>query len=130
MDPLLTFSDSIVLDETVPSISNATLLTPPPSGGNLTPSSRIRSHKTKKPIYEVQLHASETISGISSLETGPRPRGGTLLNLRNSKKRGFTTLNRTYRVSASSPPAYIRVRSAAGKWSVWMPLASATAARG
>lgn len=99
-NPLITFSDNIVLDTTTPTVKSA-------------------SATRRGKVYKVRLNANEKISGISEVRISHQRRGGTLVTLRNHTSRGILKLSRTITVRMGSVPRWVRVRSAAGNWSKW-----------
>jgi hypothetical protein len=99
-NPLITFSDNIVLDTTTPTVKSAT---------------SSRSGKA----YKVRLKANEKISGISAVRISHKRGGGTLVTLRDNTTRGILKLSRTVTVKMRSTPKWVRARSAAGNWSKW-----------
>jgi hypothetical protein len=100
-DPLVTFSDNIVLDTTAPSITAATLA------------------GTKGQVYKVRLRAKEKISGISQVRFSTARHGGAAIHLSSRQKRGVRNLSRTVGVKLGARPRWVRARSAAGTWSKW-----------
>jgi hypothetical protein len=105
-----TFTDDIILDQTVPSISSATMASPS------------SSETSKLHSYSVRVSASEQVSGISTVELSSTS-GGATVTLTSQKRKGILTLERTVTVSLATAPRYVRVRSAAGKWSRWLTVA-------
>jgi hypothetical protein len=99
-NPLITFSDDIVLDTTTPTVKSARLI----RGGK---------------FYKMRLQANEKISGISQVRISHRRSGGSVVKLRDRTRRGVLKLSRTFTVKMPAVPKWVRVRSTAGNWSKW-----------
>jgi len=100
--PTVTFTDDIIFDTTLPVVSSAK-----PAGtapGN---------------AYKVKVVATEKLSGISQAQFSTTKTGGTTVVLAGPTSPGITKLSKTLTLSMSSAPKWVRVCSAAGKWSAW-----------
>lgn len=109
-DDRLTFTDSIVLDETTPAIQQADLIG---SGSSAS------AGRAKAPTFTVWLDATDQISGVSAAQLSPTRSGGKLVILRERSERGIPRFDGILHVNMARQPGYIRVRSAAGTWSKW-----------
>ena len=123
---LTTFSDNIVVDYSAPTISEAsvTQLAGSVSGalsGKLLSNFRASS-KTKLFRYAIKLTAKETKSGISVVSISSKKSGGITLKLKSSKQKGVTSLTKTITAESKTTPKFVRMQSAAGKWSKWVPI--------
>ncbi len=114
-DPLITFTDDIVLDTTTPVLQSATTSTASTSQQALRTMAAVGTGH----LFKVRIRASETRSGISRAQFSPIKHGGTVVVLRNRKVRGITKLSRVVPVTMKRRPRFVRVRSAAGNWSRW-----------
>ncbi len=101
--PTATVLDSIVLDKTTPIIQTARVT-------KAIPTTR---------TYTVQIHATESVSGVSQVALSATKSGGTIVVLRSLTQPGFTTLAQTITRKLPARPKWVRVRSAAGTWSTW-----------
>jgi len=72
--------------------------------------------------YSVQVHATESVSGVSQVALSATKSGGTVVVLRSSTQPGFTTLAQTITRKLPARPKWVRVRSAAGTWSKWVAI--------
>ena len=121
-----TFTDDIILDKTVPSISSATLVG---SSGSVTPSAvatELQASATSSLHgYSVRVLASEQVSGISIVRLSSSTSGGVTVTFTSPKSKGILTLDRTVSVSMAIVPRYVRVRDG-GTWSQWLAIAKAT----
>jgi hypothetical protein len=107
---LLTFTDSIVLDTTTPTIQEAMVIK----------SARLASASpTTLRTFRVRLHATEPISGISAAQISTTRSRGKLVLFRDRGKRGITSFDGILRARMPRQPRYIRILSAAGTWSKW-----------
>ena len=103
-------SGRIVLDETVPTISDAEVLQV--------------AHVPRRPVkfrYRVRVVAADTVSGIAAVETSPKPYGGVVTTVSPAQRRGFVQLHSVIAPISSVPPRFARVQSVAGVWSPWVP---------
>jgi hypothetical protein len=108
--PTLTFTDDIILDTTTPVIQGATMA----DTGTRTLSAYL-GNKT----FNVKVRATQKRSGISAARFSSRRSGGKMVVLRDRRVRGIVSLSRTIHVKTGQRPRWVRVRSAAGKWSSW-----------
>ncbi|MGH3054134.1 MAG: hypothetical protein ACRDL7_04050, partial [Gaiellaceae bacterium] len=109
-NPTVTFTDDIVLDTTMPSVQDAAVR---------HSTAKRRSTQARSRLYRVRLRAKEKISGISEVRFSTRRSGGTSLTLKKRTTRGVLKLSRTLTVRTNGRPKWVRVRSAAGTWSMW-----------
>jgi hypothetical protein len=120
-----TFTDDIILDETIPSISSATFVG---ASGSVTPSAVTTKSRgsaiSSLHSYSVKIQASEQFSGVSTVALSSSKSGGTTVTFTSPKHKGLLTLESTVTVSMTTVPRYVRVRSAAGKWSRWLAIAT------
>ena len=120
---LTTFTDDIVLDEQAPSVVSATLL-----GTTFQATPKLATpHSQKKAsarmlTYRLAIRATEKISGVSAIQASTKKAGGTIVTLRSSRQKGFVALDRTVNLRATVAPRYVRVDSAAGRWSKWVAI--------
>jgi hypothetical protein len=99
--PSETFTDDIILDETPPKVSSASVSSASSS------SSAASAARTKK--YSVRLKASDSNSGLAGVQiTSNKKKAGKLLKYK-------TKLT----VSASSSKLYVRAKDRAGNYSKW-----------
>jgi DNA-binding beta-propeller fold protein YncE len=96
----LTFSDDIILDQTAPQVSQASL-----SGGGSV--SVVRAARKQK--YTLRVRASDNASGVKELQLAANKR-------RAARPRKFAS-RLTFR--AATPPKFVRVRDGAGNFSKW-----------
>ncbi len=107
----ITVTGSIILDETVPTISDAEVLQsarPPRKAANFH--------------YRIRVVATDSLSGIAAVETSAEPYAGVITTVSPAQRRGFVQLDSVIAPSSSAIPRYARVRSAAGEWSPWVPI--------
>ena len=109
-NPLDTFTDDIVVDTTKPVVQSAQLLSPAGMSARLESARR---------AYRVRLKASQTISGVSTIQLSHTRSGGVKVRLRSRTVAGVLHLSRTISVKLASRPRYVRAQSAAGTWSKW-----------
>jgi hypothetical protein len=122
-----TFADDIIVDETVPSISSATLVGSSGSATSSAIAAELRgSAASSLHSYSVRVLASEQVSGISTVALSSSTSGGVTVTFTSPKNKGILTLDRTVSVSMATAPRYVRVRSAGGRWSRWLAVAKAT----
>jgi hypothetical protein len=115
-----TYTDDIVLDETAPALTSASLIGPV-SSASVSPHVLVaHAHTAKLVRYEVHLVGSDPRSGISLAQVSTRRAGGSTVNLVGPTVRGLSAISRTVRVLMAGQPKYARVMSAAGKWSKWV----------
>jgi hypothetical protein len=69
--------------------------------------------------FNVKVRATQKRSGISAARFSSRRSGGKMVVLRDRRVRGIVSLSRTIHVKTGQRPRWVRVRSAAGKWSSW-----------
>lgn len=101
-----TFTDDIILDQTEPTVSSATLAS---SSSPLTNAAVASSASSQARTYLVRLRAKDHTSGVAKLQFATnRRRPGALRRFeRNSRYKG------------ASAPKYVRVRDRAGNFSRW-----------
>jgi hypothetical protein len=116
------YTDGIVLDETMPTLTSATLV---PSAGVVTSRLRSSHDALAKHRYELRIVAKDEVSGVSAVQTSSRPSGGSVMTLAATTRRGALKLDKVLAISDRTAPRYARVRSAAGKWSHWLTVAVA-----
>ena len=108
-----TFADDIIVDETVPSISSATLVGSSGSATSSAIAAELRgSAASSLHSYSVRVLASEQVSGISTVALSSSTSGGVTVTFTSPKNKGILTLDRTVSVSMATAPRYVRVRSA------------------
>src|SRR5205085_476737 len=99
-----TFQDDIILDEIPPKVNSAALL---PLGGRLA-----AVHAAKVATYKLRVKATDSNSGVSSLQvTANKRKPGKLLAYKKSLK-----------LKAAAKPKFIRARDRAGNFSAWKKL--------
>lgn len=111
---LVTFTDSIVLDETPPVVSAARLL----RGGSAVHSGR----RARTTAYPLDISARDTIVGLCAVAASTHRAGGTIVRLGSCHERGIARLHRVIALKSTAPPRYVRVLNSAGSWSAWRTL--------
>jgi hypothetical protein len=120
-----TFTDDIILDETVPNVSSATLLgTSGSATSDAVTTESLRRATTRLNSYSIKICASEQVTGVSSVALSSVKSGGATFTFTSPKHKGILTFQRKITVSMARAPRYVRVRSAAGKWSRWLAIAT------
>jgi hypothetical protein len=102
----VTFSDDIILDQTPPQISQASL-----SGGGAA-AVAVASRTSR---YSLRMRASDNVSGVAWMQLAVNKR-------KPAKPRPF---RRRLDFRAAVAPRYVRVRDKAGNWSRWRKLRAA-----
>lgn len=119
---LITFSDSIILDERRPSISEASLVR---TTGGIAP--RLATGNSQRSVvdhhYAVHIVATDKFSGIAAAQVSPERHGGAMVRIRPRSSRGVLRLSRTLTIQARTAPQFVRVSSGAGRWSAWYAIA-------
>jgi hypothetical protein len=117
---LIPFDDDIILDELVPTVQSAELV----SSGTALDAVAARAKTSGRP-YAVKLKAMDAIVGLCQVQVSRsrRARGSATVDLRSCRRRGITHLKQTIRIRAGQQPRFVRVRNSAGKWSRWVRLA-------
>lgn len=100
-DNVTTFQDDIILDETRPTISTATM----PNSTTM---------RATAGLYRIRIKAKDTTSGVAQVQFA-RKKG---------KPMSPMAYKRTVRVRSANPPRFVRVIDAAGNLSQWKRLAS------
>jgi PKD repeat protein len=116
---LTTFTDDIVVDTTVPTISSAVLVGSSGVSPGLGSHLRADANKPRRIKYSVALHAAESKSGIAEAQFSNRRTGGTSVSLKSKRLKGYVALSKTVVVNSAVAVRFVRVQSAAGKWSGW-----------
>ena len=98
-----TFTDDIILDQTKPTISSATV------GGTATASAAVTATASKARTYRVRLRAKDATSGVAKVQFAHRKRHPSTPR----------TFKRVSRYKATRAPKYVRVRDRAGNYSRW-----------
>ena len=106
------FTDDIILDELPPTLTSAQLV-----GGGSAPDVGIARAKARS--YAIRIKATDTIAGVCAVQASGARSGGTVVRLKNCRKRGILRLARVLRVRSRSRPRYARVKNSAGTWSRW-----------
>jgi hypothetical protein len=120
-----TFTDDIILDETVPNVSSATLVgTSGSATSDAVATESLRRATTRLNSYSIKICASEQVTGVSSVALSSVKSGGATFTFTSPKHKGILTFQRMMTVSMATAPRYVRVRSAAGKWSRWLAIAT------
>jgi hypothetical protein len=104
-DPKLSYRDIIVWDTKVPVIHSAS------------------STKGFGGARGVLLKATEPVSGISLAQVSTTRSGGKTVSLAKPGERGVLSVSQTVSVKMSAKPQWVRVCSAAGRWSPWHRIA-------
>jgi hypothetical protein len=95
-----TYTDDIILDETPPTVDQATVV--PPAGATAV-------HAAKLVKYTVKLKASDKTSGVDAVQ----------ITAKKSKPGRFLAYKRKLKVRASTRKLYVRARDRAGNLSRW-----------
>jgi PKD repeat protein len=109
----INFTDDIILDETAPTVQYAQLVDAAGSGAGAS-TARARLHS-----YRVKVKAQDKIVGVCAVAASGRKAGGSVVRVRNCRKKGILNLAKTVRIVSGTPPKYVRVRNSAGSWSRW-----------
>jgi hypothetical protein len=114
-----TFSDGIVLDTNIPTVQGARLVHP-------RGASDVGARRPRRRTFRVHILAAERVSGISAAQLatglGKQAKRATA-TFRGPRRRGILKLDRVVTVGMIRRPMYVRVRTAAGSWSDWRPIA-------
>lgn len=105
------FTDNIILDETAPTLSSATLVGAPTSTASPARASR---------WFRLKVNAADRIVGLCAMQTSPKRRGGTVTHLRSCRRKGILHLAGSVRIRGPVRPRYARVQNSAGSWSRWL----------
>ena len=110
----INFTDDIILDETAPTIQNATLVT-----GGATQASAARATKLK--TYRLKLKAEDTLVGVCRVATSQSrsDKGEVVTQVASCVRRGIPKVSRTMKLQLRFRPRFVRVRNSAGDWSRW-----------
>ncbi len=123
---LITFTDSIILDEQAPTVQSAVLVSSA-QRGHAASLARVKSRLSR---YTIRLAARDRIVGVCAAAVSSRRGGGTAIPIRSCHRRGILHLSRTLHIKSSKAPRYVRVRNSAGKWSGWRKLVTPVTRRG
>ena len=106
-----TFTDDIILDQTAPNLTGATLVQSGASGASVA---MVAASRTR--TFKVRLRAKDATSGVSKVQFAVR------------SKRHPSMLRKFKRISSYRgirAPKYVRVRDRAGNYSAWRSIRSA-----
>ena len=106
-----TFSDDIILDQTAPTLSSASI-----SGTAAAASATIARAGASRKLgrYLVKLIARDSIVGVCAVEASNKRSGGTVTNIANCHKKGISRLSRVYALSAQFESGTPRAHGLAG----------------
>lgn len=108
--PAETFSDDIVVDTTAPAVQSASFVRAGARATAATARPRLRT-------FRIRIHATEKRSGISAAQFSTNGTGNATVVLADRRHPGIRAISRVLTVRMAARPKYVRVRSAAGKWS-------------
>jgi hypothetical protein len=103
-----TYTDDIILDETLPKLEFATIERAPVAGS-------ASAAAAKKRTFKVRIGASDKQSGVIRLEISRSPKiAGRIVAVKRSKR-----VRKTVRFRNTAPAAYVRIEDAGGNWTKW-----------
>lgn len=116
------FTDDIILDEQIPTLSSAQLVGP--SGAAAAQPSHVVLHGVRTATartrrYALKLRAQDTIVGLCQVAVSSQKRGGSAVSIKSCHRRGLVRVNRVVSVASATRPRFVRVKNAAGTWSPW-----------
>ena len=118
-----TFGSSIVLDQTPPKLTRASLVSGTSTA--VAPAAISRPRAGVAPplqTYGLRITADDHIVGLCAIDASDQRSGGTVTSIADCRHKGILSLSKVVRITSATRPGYARVRNSAGTWSPWLKL--------